>query len=297
MLITPEDAEFFFRLYPSLIGFVAGRLGGVDGIVDARTFRSRPNEARVAARDKLLDNISMIDEFVEENPGEFREQELALAQTWKHFVRGNFVVERELSNHTIFLDDSRPTKAYGVLGLTDEIADILPLGIPMMIEAVLLPWKGQIVCDGLIRFHNLVLGGGIKRMYKNIYREAKTRGIITSLDPDWKPPTAKPAREAKTPAIMRFLKKCPQTVVDFKRKYGEPRMDMGKDAARNYGVWNMDGTPAFDIDYLMIYANIIRHQVLYVYAKEGKITHISVVDPTDWHRHDFRPHEDNRLLS
>jgi len=296
MLIPPEEAGLFFKLYPSLIGFAAGRIDGAAGIVDAHTFRSASNEARAEARDRMLDNTGIIGEFIKKNPDEFREQELAHVAKWKDVIRGRFVVERDLRKYTIFLDDSEPARAYGVLGLTDEIVDMLPFGLPAYVEAVLLPWMGMIICDGLIRHDNLIIGRGLADEFKEAYRHAKARGIITSLDPDWQPEPPKPARKAKTPAIVRFLKKCPKTVAEFKRKYGEPRMDMGKDAAREYSVWCTDGTPALDIDYVMLYANIIRHQVLYVYAKEGNITHIAVVDPTDWRRGDFKPHGGNRLL-
>jgi len=54
-------------------------------------------------------------------------------------------------------------------------------------------------------------------------------------------------------------------------------------------VWKSDGMPAFETDYLMVYANIIKNQVLYVYTKEGRITHIAVVDRVEWSREDFKP--------
>ena len=92
------------------------------------------------------------------------------------------------------------------------------------------------------------------------------------------------------PKIADFLRsQCPRTVADFKARFGEPRMDMANDAAREYSVWSIDGSPVLDIDYVMLYANIIKHQVLYVYAKDRLVTHISVVDPTDWRSRDFQP--------
>jgi len=74
-------------------------------------------------------------------------------------------------------------------------------------------------------------------------------------------------------------------------------MDLTGEVAREYCLWSIDGTLSIDADNLLIYANIIRHQVLYVYVKEDQIIYISVVDPTDWSRKDFKPHEGQRLLS
>jgi hypothetical protein len=132
--------------------------------------------------------------------------------------------------------------------------------------------------------------GNLRRNFQDCYREAKVRGIITSLDPGWSPPVPKPPQRHKSPAIVRFLKShCPHTVKEFRERYGEPRMDMGVESAREHGLWSVAGQSVIDVDYMMMYANIIKHQVLYVYAKNGVITHIAVVDPTDWKRGDFKP--------
>lgn len=96
--------------------------------------------------------------------------------------------------------------------------------------------------------------------------------------------------------IAQFLRsECPRTVADFKQRFGDPRMDMANDAALEYSVWGIDGAPALDIDYVMLYANILKHQVLYVYAKNGLITHIGVVDPTKWRPADFQRARGRRL--
>ena len=53
----------------------------------------------------------------------------------------------------------------------------------MTLKATLLPWKGQIVCDGLIAPYSVILGSGIVRNAEDAYRQAKAdRGIITSLE-------------------------------------------------------------------------------------------------------------------
>ena len=102
----------------------------------------------------------------------------------KHFISGKFTIEHDLRNYTIFLKDDDPPKAYGVLGLTDEIIEILPYPLPVFVSAVLLPWKEQIICDGLILIYNVILGRGIRKDLKDTYQQAKELGIITSLDSD-----------------------------------------------------------------------------------------------------------------
>jgi len=184
MLLPPEEASLFISLYSSVIGFAAGRLGGIAGIVDVETFLHASYEARARARDKLLSNIALIDEFVHTDPYQFSERELTNLLKLQHFISGKFFIERDLKNYTVFLKDDEPPKAYGVLGLTDEIIEMLPYPLPVFVSAVLLPWKGQIICDGLILTYNIILGGGIKKNLKDTYRQAKELGIITSLDSD-----------------------------------------------------------------------------------------------------------------
>ena len=264
----------------------------MDGIKDLRSFQSASHQTKAKARDRLLENISLIDGFVEENSHGFQPDELSLVLVgWKRFVRGRFILERDLKEYTVFLSEDDPPKAYGVVALKSEFVELSPGPLPAFASAVLLPWKGRIVSDGLVGFTNISFGSGFKKRFRDSYREAKERGIITSLDPGWSPPLLKAKRDSKTPAIQRFLKKCPRTVDEFKEQYGEPRMDMGGDLAQEYGVWKLDGAPAIEADYLMLYANVIKDQVLYVYSKEGRITNVAAVDPTDWHRKDFKPHK------
>jgi len=182
MLLPPEETSLFISLYSALIGFAAGRLGGVAGIVDAHTFRCASNNARAKARDKLLGNIALIDNFVHKNPHQFPEKELSNVLKFRYFISDKFFIERELKEYTVFLNDGNLPNAYGVLGLTDEIIDMMPYPLPVFASAVLLPWKGQIVCDGLILLYNVMLGGGVRKNLKESYRQAKAHGIITSLE-------------------------------------------------------------------------------------------------------------------
>jgi hypothetical protein len=184
MLLPTKESSLFISLYSCLIGFAAERLGGVAGINSVEDFLYASNEARAEARDKLLSNVTLIDEFMEVNPYQFSEKELSNLLKFEKFVSGKFFIERDLKNYTIFLNDNDPPKAYGVLGLTDEIVEMVLFPLPTLVSAVLLPWKGQIICDGLILTYSVVLGRGITKNLKESYRQAKAQGIVTSLDSD-----------------------------------------------------------------------------------------------------------------
>ncbi|KPK75461.1 MAG: hypothetical protein AMJ79_11185 [Phycisphaerae bacterium SM23_30] len=74
-------------------------------------------------------------------------------------------------------------------------------------------------------------------------------------------------------------------------------MELTGEEVRDYGIWTIEGTPSIETDQLMVYANIIRHKFLYIYAQEGKITHISVTDPIKWHRKNFKSQKGQRLMT
>ncbi len=80
---------------------------------------------------------------------------------------------------------------------------------------------------------------------------------------------------------MRLLKRCPQTVEEFKVRYGEPWRELSGDAVLEYGPWQLDGQPALEADHLMVYDNVLRGRVLQVFAVGGQISHISVLHPED----------------
>ena len=76
--------------------------------------------------------------------------ELEIVLNWKNLVKGTFYLYRYPKNYAIFLNANPASKAYGVLSLTDEFDKILASDLPIVLEAVLLPFKEQIIYDGFL---------------------------------------------------------------------------------------------------------------------------------------------------
>ncbi|MFN8490919.1 MAG: hypothetical protein U0350_25220 [Caldilineaceae bacterium] len=76
------------------------------------------------------------------------------------------------------------SQVYGVLGISDGIDQIVHKSyLPMRVKSVLLPFKGQIIYDGLLQLYNVFFGGGIKAELHELYMAAKQNGrIIETLD-------------------------------------------------------------------------------------------------------------------
>ncbi|MFM7449475.1 MAG: hypothetical protein ACKO24_12865 [Leptolyngbyaceae cyanobacterium] len=155
-------------------------------------------EDKAKVRNALYQHPGLIDAFLTENPQGFSEDQLAIVAQWKKFIKGKFYIERKLKKYTIFIRDN--DAVYGVLGLQSDFDEMFyPSQLPLLVEAVLLPFKDVIIYDGLLQGYNIFFGGGISGDLKEIYLRAKQRGeIIESLtSKKGKPVTSPPGKAMK----------------------------------------------------------------------------------------------------
>jgi hypothetical protein len=196
MLLKTEDAKQFFRLHGTLMLFVNQRLNVIPKTVATpEDFVDLMREGGVKLRAALNGKLDLIESFVDENPAHLPEDELDIVRSWRHLVAGRFYVFRELKKYTVFLTTTEPAIAYGVLGLSQPIEDLIGPFLPVMTQTVLLPFKGKIVYDGLMSSYNISFGPGIRRSLNKSFKEAKLRhGIVTTL-----PMSDEPMVATKTP--------------------------------------------------------------------------------------------------
>jgi len=185
MPLNPDELRLFYKLYPTLLCFANQRQGIKNTPFSKPEYFGRlPIDERIKLRDALVANMDLIDAFVSEDPFNLPEEELAIVRSWKDLVAGEFYVYRCLTKHTIFLTTSEPVVAYGVLSLRDSFEDLIGPRLPYLCKTVLLPFRGQIVYDGMLAGYNITFGSGIRRRLKESYNDGKERqGIITSLPP------------------------------------------------------------------------------------------------------------------
>jgi hypothetical protein len=130
---------------------------------------------------KIFSHPSLIDSFINENSLQFNDKEIEILKNWKElFIKDEFFVF-SVGEKIIFLK-SKDEKAYEVLGITDEINDIIPFE-PYMTNAVLLPFKGKIIYSGFLGGYNVSFGEGMKKTLTEDFLKAKRKyGIISSLE-------------------------------------------------------------------------------------------------------------------
>jgi hypothetical protein len=184
MKLSDQDVELFYKLMWSLQFFVNQRLGLVK-VKDADAYARLGQQDKVRVRDALWEHEELIDAFIAANPAGLAPDELAIVQSWRRRVTGDFFIERYLKKGAVFIGGPKPERVYLVLALLEEFDDILPIeGLPQYVKAVLLPFRGQIIYDGLLIAHSIFFGGNIRAELRESYMRAKQQGtIVESLEP------------------------------------------------------------------------------------------------------------------
>jgi hypothetical protein len=195
--LSQADAGLYFRLMWALQSYVNARLGLLPGIKSAAQYAAVGTDDKLKVREALWQHSDLLEAFVGNNPAGLSPEELRIVQGWQQRVMGDFYVLRFLKRYAVFLSADKAGRLFGVLGLYDRLEDVLghhPL--PIMVEAVLLPFKGRIIYDGLLSPYAITFGPGIRGDLNEIYQRARQQdSIVESLEPD--APTRPPARAHK----------------------------------------------------------------------------------------------------
>jgi len=181
MKLTALEVARYFNLMWSLQAYVNQNLAIIPDVATVKDYKKLPSGEKMKVRNKLYENIDLIDRFLEESHHQLSTEDSDIIRSWKQFQRGDFFIARLLKRHAIFIQEQR---VYGVLALRDSFADVFSfLSLPYYAKAVLLPFKGRIIYDGLIEGYSISFGGGIKSRLNETYMVAKQNGlIIESLD-------------------------------------------------------------------------------------------------------------------
>ena len=183
MKVSKEDADLFFQLTWGLQFHVNQQRQVLPSVETVQDYAKLSIEDKAKVRDALWENADLIDTYVRDNPDGLLAEELGIVQKWKRHVAGTFQIYRLLKKHAILVGEKG--QVYGVLGLHDSLEDVLggqPL--PVMVQTVLLPFRGKIVYDGMLRRYNVHFGQGIRSNLHEEYMTAKQNDrIITTLEP------------------------------------------------------------------------------------------------------------------
>jgi hypothetical protein len=125
-----------------------------------------------AGRDKYISDRSLLDKAL----AALAKRSIHIAPDMVEALRSldvkNWVFLKDTRSHSVFVDPSGHA-AYGVLGLTDRIRDIVG-GSGAVIETGLARYRGHYVCDGIVT--GIVwLGRSYRREFNAVLAELRAR--------------------------------------------------------------------------------------------------------------------------
>jgi hypothetical protein len=182
LLMILNEAEYYelLKLHKGLIYYVGQKKKLIKNTTTFEEFTNSPAAETYPVRNALYENIDLIDDFIKDNSEIFSEEEKEIIRGFRHFCKGRFHVIKLTKKYAHFLGE---TYVYGVHALSDPFECFWSnRDLPTMIEAVLLPFKGKIVYDGIISGYRVRFGKGMRDSIKNNYALSEGKyGIITEL--------------------------------------------------------------------------------------------------------------------
>jgi hypothetical protein len=180
--LSVEQVSRFFNIWFPLLRYVNEQRGIVESFSAEWGDVSVSPEVAIPIRDVVWEDDTLRRSFIAENPAGLSADDLALVESWKHRVTGDFLILRHLKEHTVFLSSESPVRGYAVTGITDSIEDMVGPYLPLYVETALLPFEGCIIYDGLLTGYPVHFGGGIRHSLKEAYQSIQERGgVITTL--------------------------------------------------------------------------------------------------------------------
>ena len=178
MVLSNEDADLFYELWPLVLDYVNKKYkinSAIKNVFDARPLN--PQDVKEIA-DRMWDDVSVIDEFLDKNNSEISGEHKEIIKGWKRRVRGDFLLERNLKKGSMFIsmEGEQVYQVSGIQSSWEEMFWYTPM--PVMMKATLIPFKDVIISDGLVMAYSVRVGPTMKRNYKDIYITAKNSGLI-----------------------------------------------------------------------------------------------------------------------
>jgi hypothetical protein len=186
MRVSAEAARNFSSLYTLLLYYAGQVRKLLPAEMSLDEFREGPQGLKIRCRDAIYEPTLLIGRFLEDNIDLLSADARATLAKWEgSYVKGTFAVMRHLKKHSIFISTEGVPRGYGVVGLNQELKDMIPKEIvPALVKTVLLPYEGVIVTDDLILAAGHVkLDRELKREMTEQYKMIEQAGeLITRLD-------------------------------------------------------------------------------------------------------------------
>lgn len=166
-----KEANRFYKLYMNLLDYVNKKYHIIRENNLARAYHVNPTD-QAKIREKLFENLSIIDEYVALNPNRLNSTLLKQVKEMKNAIMMNCVIVKYDNNYTLVMGENETL--YGVIGDVCNLDEVIPAhSLPYMCKLVLVPYKGKIVYDGVIEGANIHMGDGFCSMVADAIKDGQ----------------------------------------------------------------------------------------------------------------------------
>ena len=208
MKLPPNDAKAFFDTMMPLLVWIRQTYGKKSQRKNSR-YPSVPEATELLG--KLWENPSFIDEYLENKGASFSGDVVDTLTAWKRtHITGSFFIERIMTTGAVFIsvDDGQ---TYLVSGITSDIEEsVSNEQLPCFVETTLLPYRGRIIYDSVIRATPVYLKAEGVNALRDWFRLARNeKRLVKTLPTDIPVP-----EEAKWQATAALLIRADQTAAE-----------------------------------------------------------------------------------
>ena len=162
MRLERTDAEHFYRLWFPLLDFVNRKYHVCpEAEVIDQEQGVDPRKAKAIA-DYLWSNTAVLEEYLAAATLSLEDTQIVAG--WKRCRPGRYILERHLKKGSVFIS-AEDGAVYMVKGLFSSWKEMLGKA-PVLLDAVLIPFRDSIISDGLAVPYDIYFGKGAREDFK-----------------------------------------------------------------------------------------------------------------------------------
>jgi len=181
--LSEEETKQFYETWYGLLGFVNKKKGVIKEQIEP-VYPNMISDMKLhKVREVLWENPLLIDEYIES--GNLPREEADILRLWGNsFIKGTFLLIEYQKEFALLIGSDKDGKdiVYGVKGISNSIAGIMFRKLPVMVDTVLIPFKGKLIYDSYITSSEIGFKKGAIEMFGRMYENAMKKGIVTSID-------------------------------------------------------------------------------------------------------------------
>lgn len=178
--VRAVDAKRFFRIYYQLLGYTNRCLELVDGVKEGPDIDDVSVSELLTIRDGLYDHDGLIQGFVWNADDDLDQPDRKLAASWRSYEYSEFLVRQYTRGYAEFIDIWGPHRLYAVKSLRQSFKQ-MGLEPPEVVSAVLLPYEGRIVADGVVEPESPIGGMAVGEYEEEVEIALDRYGVIEEL--------------------------------------------------------------------------------------------------------------------